>query len=415
MPPKNGNKRHFANPRLMAVLLLSFSSGLPLALTASTLQAWYTVAGVSLLTIGALTLVGQPYVYKFLWAPLMDRYKLFGLGRRRGWILLMQLLLVIGLITMAFLNPKTHAWVLAGVALAVAFCSASQDIAFDAYRTDVLHVSERGLGAAFNTFGYRVAMIVSGAIALILAAEIGWRWTYIIMAALLVSEIGITFWAPMPERIAQPPQTIAKAVIEPLHEFFKRDNAIALLVFIVIYKLTDAFALSLNTPFLIRGIGFNLLEIGTIYKVVSLISTLIGSLAGGLLMRRMGLFRSLLYFGLLQAASNLAYVALALVGKSYILMVGAVFTEYFCGGLSAVAFVAFLMSLCDRRYSATHYALFSALAAAGRVFAGPEAAMMVNHIGWALFYFVTFLIGIPALLLLWWLRSRVDFSTEKII
>jgi len=327
----------------------------------------------------------------------------------------MQLLLIVGLVVMAFLNPKTHAWILAWTALAVAFFSASQDISIDAYRTDVLHVKERGLGAAFNTFGYRVAMIVSGAVALILGTEIGWRLTYIIMAALIVVEVFVTLWAPVPEKIVEPPQTMTRAVIEPVREYFKRDNAIALLVFIVIYKLTDAFALALNTPFLIRGVGFNLIEIGTAYKVTALVSTLVGSFIGGLLMRRMGLFRSLMYFGLLQTVSNLAYMTLALVGKSYVFMVGAVFTEYFCGGLSTVAFVAFLMSLCNRRYTATHYALFSGLASVGRVFVGPEAAVMVNYMGWALFYFSTFLIGVPALLLLWWLRSRVDFTAEQLV
>lgn len=415
MPEQERKENHFANPRLMVVLLLSFSSGLPLALIGSTLQAWYTVAGVSLLTIGTLTLVGQPYVYKFLWAPIMDRFSLFGMGRRRGWILMMQVLLVIGLATMAFLNPRTHAWVLAWVALVVAFFSASQDISIDAYRTDVLHIKERGLGAAFNTFGYRIAIIVSGAVALILAAEIGWRWTYLIMAALIGIEIVVTLWAPSPEQVVEAPKTITKAVIQPISEFFRRDKAIAVLIFIVIYKLTDAFALSLNTPFLIRGVGFNLLEIGTIYKVTALASTLVGSLVGGLLMRRLGLFRSLMYFGLLQAVSNLAYMVLALVGKSYVLMVSAVFVEYFCGGLSTVAFVAFLMSLCNRRYTATQYALFSALSAVGRVFVGPEAAVMVDYMGWALFYFSTFLIGMPALLLLWWLRSRVDFAAEQVV
>ena len=414
--PSNHRLRHFANSRLMAVLLLSFSSGLPLALVGSTLQAWYTVDGLSLLTIGALTLVGQPYVYKFLWAPLMDRFVPLGkLGRRRGWVLVMQILLVIGLVTMSFFHPDNHPWALAWIALAVATFSASQDIAIDAYRTDVLKVKERGLGAAFNTFGYRMAMIVSQAVALILAVEIGWRFMYLVMAGFMLIEIAVTLWAPGPDRPVLPPRTLTKAVIEPLKDFFKRENAIAILVFIVIYKLCDAFAFSLNTPFLIRGIGFNLMAIGSIYKIVALVATLLGSLSGGLMMPRLGLYRSLLYFGLLQAASNLAYMLLALVGKSYVFMVSAVFAEYFCSGLSTVAFVAFLMSLCNRRFTATQYAVFSALSAAGRVYAGPEAAIMVDHMGWALFYFSTFLIGIPSLFLLWWLRRRVDFSAEQVV
>lgn len=417
MQPTNLSRPHrhyFANLRLAAVLLLSFSSGLPLILVGSTLQAWYTVAGVSLMTVGALTMVGQPYVYKFLWAPIMDRYTPLKLGRRLGWILLMQVTLVIGLCIMAFLQPQTHPWALAWIAFGVAFFSASQDIAVDAYRTDVLSFAERGLGAALTTLGYRMAMLVSGALALIMAAYIGWRLTYLIMAGLIFVEIFVTLFSPQPDIVVYMPQTMTEAVIQPFKEFFKRDGAILIIIFIVIYKLSDAFALALNTPFLIRDIGFSLAEIGVIYKVVSLVATILGGLLGGWLMPRLGLYRSLVYFGLLQAASNLSYMALALIGKSYAITVVAVFIEYFCSGLSSVAIIVFLMSLCDRRYTATQYAIFSALSAVGRVFVGPEAAMMVNHFGWALFYFLTFLIGIPPLLLLWWMKRRVDFVVAPV-
>lgn len=407
--------RYLTNTRIVAVLLLSFSSSLPLALVGSTLQAWYTVAGVSLMTIGTLTLVGQPYVYKFLWAPVMDRFTLFKMGRRRGWILCMQLLLVTGLATMAFLNPAVHPWMLAWVAFIVAIFSASQDIAIDAYRADILQPEERGLGAAFTTFGGRIAFLISSALALILASHIGWRFTYLMMAVLIAINVLVTVWSPRPDENVIAPRTMSKAVIEPLREFMSRDSAVLLLIFIVIYKICDALAVSLNTAFLIRGIGFSLDVVGSVYKLVALLSTLLGSLIGGLLMSRLGMYRSLMYFGVLQAVSNLAYMGLALVGKSYLFMVGAVFAEYFCSGLSTVAFVAFLMSLCDRRYTATQYALFSALSAVGRVFVGPEAALMVNHMGWATFYFATFLIGFPALFLLWWLRYRVDFVEKQAV
>ena len=417
MTAENRSQPHahsLLNARLVVVLLLSFSSGLPLALLGSTLQAWYTVSGVGLFTIGTLTLVGQPYVYKFLWAPILDRFALLGLGRRRGWIVTMQILLVIGLVIMAFLTPDSHPWGLAWIALMVACFSASQDIAIDAYRTDILPASERGLGAAYNTFGYRIAVLVSGAIALILAAEVGWQFTYLTMAGLILLETIVTLLAPPPAPITGLPNTMTKAVTEPIRDFMRREKSLALLVFIVIYKLSDAFALSLNTPFLIRGLCFDLLEIGTIYKVTALTATLAGSLVGGLLIRRLGIYRSLLYFGLLQALSNLSYMALAIVGKNYLLMTAGVFTEFFCGGLSTVAFVSFLMSLCNRKYTATQYALFSALSAVGRVFAGPEAAAMVEHMGWALFYFSTFLIGIPTLFLLWWLRHSLYPAAEQI-
>jgi PAT family beta-lactamase induction signal transducer AmpG len=402
----------YKNPRLWAVLLLSFSSGLPLALVGSTLQAWYTVAGVSLMTIGVLTMVGQPYVYKFLWAPLMDRFVPLPLGRRISWILLMQVALVIGLCVMAFLQPQTHPWLLAWVALIVAFFSASQDVAIDAYRTDILPLHERGLGAALTTFGFRIAMLISSALALIMAAYIGWRATYLIMAALIFIEIFISLWSPRLQDMPQLPQTVSRAIVEPIREFLKRDAAVLIIVFIITYKLTDAFALALNTPFLIRGIGFSLQEIGIIYKVVSFVATLAGSIAGGWFFSRLGMYRSLVYFGLLQAISNLAYMLLALIGKKYLITVIAVFAEYFCSGLGSVAMIVFLMSLCDQRYTATQYAIFSALSAIGRVFVGPGAAAMVNHFGWATFYFLTFLIGMPPLVLLWWMRDRENFSSE---
>lgn len=407
--------RYFTNSRIVVVLLLSFSSGLPLALVGSTLQAWYTVSGVSLLTIGALTLVGQPYVYKFFWAPVMDRYTIFKMGRRRGWILLTQFLLVIGLVTMALLRPDVHPWVLAWIAFIVAIFSASQDIAIDAYRADILNPKERGPGAAFTTFGGRLSLLVSGALALIMASHIGWKATYFIMAGLIALNMIITVWAPQPKEDVSPPRTMAKAVVEPMREFMSRDSAVLILIFIIIYKICDALALSLNTAFLIRGIGFSLDVVGSVYKIVALISTLLGSLIAGVLMPRLGLYRSLMYFGLLQALSNLAYMGLAMVGKSFSFMVAAVFAEYFCGGLSSVAFVAFLIGLCDHRYTATQYALFSALSAVGRVFIGPEAALMVNYMGWAKFYFSSVIIGIPALLLLWSLRNRVNFVEEQAV
>lgn len=402
------------NPRFTAVLLLSFSSGLPLVLVGSTLQAWYTAAGANLMTIGLLTLVGQPYVYKFLWAPIMDRFAPNRLGRRRGWIFLMQAGLVVALAVMAFMDPLRQPGWLAAVAFLVALFSASQDIAFDAYRTDVLRSNERGMGAALNTLGYRVAMLVAGAIALILAEKVGWRLTYLIMTALILVEMNVTLWAPQPERPAQAPVTLQAAVVEPMRAFLSRDSAIALLAFIVLYKLCDAFSLALNTTFLMRGVGFSLVDVGSIIKVVGLVAVLLGSFLGGVVLPRWGLFRSLLVFGFLQAFANLSFMLLAMLGKQYAVMVFAVFSDYFCSGLGSVAFIAFLMRLCNRRYSATQYAIFSALAAVGRVFAGPESAYLVGHVGWPLFYFMTFLIGMPPLVLLCWLKRRVSFLSSEV-
>lgn len=395
-------------------MLLSFSSGLPLALTGSTLQAWYTVAGVNLMTIGILTLVGQPYAFKFLWAPFMDRFAPLKIGRRRSWVLIMQVCLAIGLVVMAFLNPKNMPWLLASIALAVAFFSASQDIAIDAYRTDVLPIRERGFGASVTNLGYRIAMLVSGALSLILAAEIGWRNTYFIMAGLMLISIIVTLKSPRPTEAAGAPRSFREAVVEPFRHFMTRKNAVALILFMVLYKICDAFALSLNTTFLIRGVGFTLIEVGSITKVVGLVGALLGSVIGGLLLPRMGLYRSLMVFGVLQMTSNLSFAILAIVGKSFPVMAGSIFLDYFCGGLSSVAIVVFLMSLCNKRYTATQYALFSAITAVGRIFVGPVAAGVVEHVGWVQFYIWSFIIGLPSLFILYWLRHRVDFSADQL-
>ena len=403
------------NRRLLVTLFLGFSSGLPIALCTSTLQAWLTVSGVSLMTIGFATLIGQPYVYKFLWAPLFDRYLPPLLGRRRGWIMLLQIGLAITMVCMAMLDPHTHLIWIASLAFILAFLSSSQDINIDAYRTDLLPADERGLGAAMVTAGYRVAMLVSGGLALVFANIYGWRSTYLLMAVLMALQVLVTWWGPESVTAAKPPATLRKAVIEPFREFFNREAAIALLIFVIIYKLSDAFAVTLGSTFLLRGIGFSLADVGTIYKTVGMGSTLIGVFAGGMLMKRLGLYRSLMYFGILQGVSNLSFMVLAMAGKSYSLLVAAVFLENFCGGLGTAAFVAFLMSLCDLRYTATQYAVLSALSAVGRVFVGPIAAVMVKELGWTQFYFWAAMIMIPSLFLLVWLRPQIDNAQQAML
>ncbi|MDF1795041.1 MAG: MFS transporter [Coxiellaceae bacterium] len=403
----------YFNRRIGAVLLMGFASGLPIVLISSTLQAWYTMAGVDIVTIGALSLVGQPYIYKFLWAPLMDRFSPFRLGRRRSWVLLTQFVLVALIIGMAVMNPKSHPLGLAVVALFIAVFSATQDTSIDAYRTDVLADDERGMGAAAVTVGYRIAMLVAGAGALILAAVTGWQVMYFIMAGFMLLSCLITLWAPRVPSDDNKHLSMREAVVEPWRNFMDRDYAVAILVFIVIYKLCDAFALSLNTAFLLRGLHFSLQEVGTYSKALGLTGTIIGSVAGGFLLPLLGMYRSLMIFGVAQMVSNLFFMWMALVPKSLALMASSLFIENFCAGLSSVAFVAFLMSLCNRRYTATQYALFSALAAVGRVFIGPLAGVMVKGYGWVDFYILSVVIGVPSLLLLWWLRHRLDFGLHQ--
>ena len=407
----------FRDRRLAVILLLGFSSGLPLALTGGTLQAWMTVEGVDLSTIGIFTLVGLPYTWKFLWAPMMDRFVPPFLGRRRGWLLLTQLTLAAGIAAMAFASPKADLAWLAALAVFVAFASASQDIVFDAYRTDVAKPEQRGLAAAFTVVGYRVAMLTSGAAALVLVAgsgfvpALGWKNTYLLMAVLMGAGAIATLWGPEPESAAPPPRTLEEAVWAPLREFFSRPGAWVLLALIVLYKLGDAFAGSLTTAFLLRGVAFSLDDVGYVNKGMGFAATIVGALFGGALMVRLGLYRALMAFGILQAVSNLAFMALAAAGKSWPLMIFAVGFENLSGGMGTAAFVALLMALCDHRFTATQYALLSALAAFGRVYVGPAAGYATDpkYLGlpWTVFFFLTFLVALPGLALLWWKRETL--------
>ena len=394
---------------MLFLLLLGFSSGLPLALTAGTLQAWLTVEGVDLTTIGWFALVGQPYTYKFLWAPLMDRFSLPFLGRRRGWLVLTQVALAGAIAVMGTLSPRDSAWLLAGLALLVAFLSASQDIVFDAFRADTLTAEERGAGAALSVFGYRIAMLVSGGLALVLADSVlGWTATYWLMASLMAIGVIATWNSLEPPVSGTPPRTLAAAIRDPLQEYFSRRAAWTLLVLVVLYKLGDAFAGSLSTAFLIRGAGFTATEVGAINKGLGLVATIAGALAGGALIAQLRLYRSLLLFGVLQALTNLGFMAVAIAGKNYAVMIAAVAAENLAGGMGTAAFVALLMSMCDRRFSATQYALLSALSAVGRVYVGPAAGYMATGLDWTTFFFVTFLIALPGVAMLRWQRARIE-------
>lgn len=405
--------KSLCNPRLLAVLLLGFSSGLPLALVGATLQAWFTQAGVSLMTIGVLTLVGIPYVWKILWAPVIDRFVPPLLGRRRGWIGLAQLGLCIALYILADMNPSASAKAMGLLALLIAFLSATQDTAIDAYKTDVLAPEERGLGSAVFIFAYRMAMLISGGLALVLADHLGWSFTYKLMAVLVGISIIATYFAPEPAE-GRTPKTFTAAIIEPFKNLFEREGIWIILLFVVFYKFGDAFALSLISNFLLHGLGFSLTQVGLAYKTMGMFATIAGAFVGGALLVRLNLYSALLLFGFAQAFSNLMFMLLAYAGKSYALMAFSIFIETFCSGMGTAAFMAFFMSLCDHRYSATQYALFAALSAVGRTFIGPIAALMVSHMGWINFYFWSFILSFPGIILLSLLRHRVKFNAELV-
>lgn len=518
MPEPGRLQRVHRLHRLAVVTLLGFASGLPLALTGQALQAWLSMEGLSLATIGFLSLVGLPYTFKFLWAPLLDRFdRLPLLGRRRGWLVLCQLLLAATLLLLAATSPRDSIRAFALLAVLIAFLSATQDVVIDAYRTELLPAPERGLGASLNVMGYRLAMIVSGGVALIWTDSAqggGWSWpqVYRLMAALLAGAALLSALAlpSLPERSSDgrpPPPAgndlrgfaavllavalgawlsdrfapavagllgralLAGTALTPvlqqrwldllalllglaftlplaawaarrarfttllggLASYFATPGAAAFLLFIVLYKLGDAFAASLMTPFLLQSMAYSPAEVGVVNKVIGLWLTIGGALLGGALMLRLGLWRSLLLFGVLQMASNLGFWWLALVGKGAIggaagLLIPAfdwgfvslaaptpvdggllmvVAFENLSGGMGTAAFVAFLMSLCNQRFTATQYALLSAFASVGRVWVGPLAGVLAETIGWPAFFIISTVLAAPALGMLWWLRRDV--------
>ncbi len=500
--------------RAVVVTVLGFASGLPLALTGQAMQAWLSTSGLDIAAIGFMSLVGLPYTFKFLWAPLMDRFDLPWLGRRRGWLVLTQLLMAGALVLLASISPTDATRAFALMAVAVAFISASQDVVIDAYRTELLPAPERGLGASLNVMGYRLAMILSGGVAMIwtdAAQGVGWSWpeVYRLMAVLMLVAAVISALAlPRLPKLAadatpRPPARqdligfaavvlavvvgyllsdrfgpgLSAALIAPLldgsampvslqkrwvdlvalllgiaftlplaawaarrarfetllgglRNYFSQRGAAGFLLFIVLYKLGDAFAGSLMTPFLLTSMQYSSAEVGVVNKLIGLWLTIGGALLGGALMLKLGLWRALMLFGVLQMLSNLGFWWLAVNGKGALaglsipafdwgfvklaqatpvdgglLMVVAF--ENITGGMGTAAFVAFLMSLCQQRFTATQFALLSAFASVGRVWVGPLAGVLAQSIGWPVFFIVSTVVALPALVLLWTLRRTV--------
>jgi MFS transporter, PAT family, beta-lactamase induction signal transducer AmpG len=392
----------FQSRKMTVLALLGFASGLPLYLTSKTLQAWMTVEGVDLTAIGLFSLVGIPYSFKFLWSPLLDRFVPPFLGRRRGWLVIIQLGLIFAIAAMALQNPSQTLQLLAVNAVIIAFLSATQDIATDAYRTDVLEKREMGAGAAVFVLGYRIALLVTGSLALILADRLPWSTVYLLLAALMAIGLLASFWAPEPLEQEQPPKSLADAITLPFVEFFQRLgllNGLMILGFIVLYKLGDAIAANMATPFLLK-IGFTQTDIGAIQGGMGLVATIIGTLAGGAFLSKLGINKSLWIFGGCQAVSNLTYFMLAQLGKNYPFMILTINIENFCAGLGTAAFLAFFMSLCNARFSATQFALLSSLMAVSRDILVAPAGRIAEATGWSLFFLLSFVAAIPGLLLL---------------
>jgi PAT family beta-lactamase induction signal transducer AmpG len=386
------------------LLLLGFSSGLPLFLTGAgkTIQAWMTTAHVSLATIGWFSLAGLPYSLKFLWAPVLDRYVPPFLGRRRGWLVITQVALLISIAAMAFHNPVTGLRMLAVNAILIALFSASQDIVGDAYRTDVLSEREMGAGASVWVLGYRLAMLVAGSAALVLADRISWPTVYLLLASLMLIGIVGSILAPEPVLREAPPRTLAEAVVLPFREFFTRSGmirGIVVLLFIILYKYSDSLAGSMTTPFLLKT-GFTQQEIGVVLGGVGLIAIITGSIVGGAIIARMGINKPMWIFAVIQAVSNLTYYGLSLAGRNHGYMVFAIVIENFGLGLVSAGLTAYMMTMCNKRFSATQFALLSSLMAASRDILVSPAGKIAESLGWPMFFMITVIAGIPCLLLL---------------
>ncbi len=487
--------------RLFVILLLGFASGLPLALTGGAMQAWLTVDGLDLVTLGFLSLIGIPYTFKFLWAPLIDRFDLPLLGRRRGWIVLLLFVLAAALLLMSSLSPSHSLALFASVAVLVACLSATLDVVIDAYRTDLLTPAERGLGGSLTVLGYRLAMVLSGGVTLIWAEQWqSWPQVYRVMAGLsaMVGVLALLLMPPLPERFKAPAskaggelrgflalvagvalgawlahQLLVLLGLDPassdrwvrlvfvitqiaaamtlglgvtrwvrfetlnasLRSYFGMRGAGAFLALVVLYKVGDAFALSLSTPFLLKGMHFSQSEVGLANKTIGLLMTIVGAIVGGFFLLRLRLSTAVLAFGVLQLVSNLGFYLLAREGAGAwgtlevpafnllivhldaptpmdSLLLFALSLDNFAGGMGTAAFVALLSGLCGTRFSATHYALLSAFATLGRVFVGPFAGVLADAYGWKVFFLVSVVVGIPGLLMAWWLRREVDATTQ---
>jgi MFS transporter, PAT family, beta-lactamase induction signal transducer AmpG len=395
-----------ASPKMLAIVVLGAASGFPNQITESVLQAWMKDSGATNTTIGILSYVALPYLLKFLWAPLVDRYPLPLLGRRRGWVFVMQLALAVLIALFAVQSPAVSLTPIAICATAIVFFSATQDIAFDAWRTDVAKPSERGLAAAANNLGYRTSAWLASAFALVVADFLGWKPALLILAAVMAAFCVATWLAPEPEYQQQPPRTLRESVTTPLAELLGTPSAIAFIFLILLFKVGDAFALRLFTPFMM-DVGFSKTEIALVLKALFTASAVAGAVLGGIWMIKLGLLRSMLIFGVLQAFSNLLYYLLAVAGKSYPLMITAVCVDNLAGAMGNIAMVALIMALCDVRYSAFQYALLSAIALTPRYLLGGPAGWLADRAGWDIYYVVSFLIAVPGLAVVWSMREKI--------
>jgi MFS transporter, PAT family, beta-lactamase induction signal transducer AmpG len=410
----------YRRPRLIAILLMGFSSGLPLALTGATLSLRLADIGISLTEIGLFTLVRFSYSFKFLWSPLIDRLPIPLLtawfGRRRGWALAIQAALIVAILVLGLIDPRISPWQTAFAAVVVAFLSASQDIVIDAYRIELLLPEEQGAGAAATQWGYRIGMLASGAGALYAATFGGWGFAYGLMAALMLVGMATVWLTPEPEamRALEPivgastgerlKNWLGRAVADPFADLFRRFGTagfILVVLFIVLYKFGEAIAGTMSNPLYV-SLGFSKNEIATVAKVYGVVATLAGVAIGGVLVLRLGIFRALLVSGVLQMLSNLMYIMQVWVGHDVPMLALTIGTENLTNGMGSAAFVAYLSGLCNVAFTATQYALLSSLATMGVNVLSASGGFLADQLGWTPFFLLSTALCLPGLLLLVW-------------
>jgi PAT family beta-lactamase induction signal transducer AmpG len=386
--------------RLVSVVLLSFSSGLPLGLVWLAIPAWMARAGVDIKVIGLFTLAQAPWSFKLLWSPSMDRFRPPFLGRKRGWIVLAQVALLATTLGLAGVagHPES-VWVIAAFALAIAFSSATQDIAIDGYAVEVLRREEHGIATGARTMAYRVAMLVAGGVSITLAASTSWAFVLTLLALLYVPMMLVAATAPEPEALPSAPRTLRDAVWGPFVGFLRQHRALEILAFVVLYKLAENLTMSLTRPFLVQT-GFDDVDVGVATATIGQGAMIAGTLAGGILTDRIGLGRALWIFGFAQLVANLGYALVAQVGVNRPVMYGAQAFEYVTSGLAGGALGVLLLRLTQKRFSATQYALLSSLFTLPRILAGPVAGVLADTMGWRNFFLTTPFFGIPGMVML---------------
>ena len=385
--------------RMLIMLLMGYCAGLPLLLTGSTLQAWMTDQKVDLTSIGMVSLIGMPYVLKFLWAPFLDRFQIPFFGRRRGWMIVFQVLIISSIFGLSMTDPKTNLIAVLCWAFLIALFSASQDVVLDAYRREIMPDEELGLASSLYVNGYRLAMLVSGAFALFLADHNSWERVYQLMALLMVPALLFTFIAPKETHHIKIPSNMKEAVFGPLKDFFSRKGAWLVLLFILLYKVGDSMASNMTTPFILQ-MDYSKTDIAAVAKTFGMAATMLGGLFGGVMMLRYNMKWSLVFFGILQAVSTLGFSLLPSLPHQLSSLAMVIAFENLASGMGTAAYAAYMASLTNKQFTATQYALLTALMGIPRVILSSPTGKMAELMGWEMFFVACTVVAIPGLLLL---------------